>query len=133
MEFHNPSDLPPPRGFSHVSVAGPGRLITVAGQVGQASDGNYPESLVDQFRFACENVAKALAAAGATPQSVISLQIFTTDVDGYRESLRSIGEAYRATFSDHYPPMALLGVSRLFDKEAQVELLATAFLETESG
>ncbi len=133
MEFHNPSDLPPPRGFSHVSVAGPGRLITVAGQVGQASDGNYPESLVDQFRFACENVGRALAAAGATPQSVVSLQIFTTNVDGYRESLRSIGEAYRATFNDHYPPMALLGVSRLFDQEAQVELLATAFLETESG
>lgn len=129
MEFHNPSDLPPPKGFSHVSVAGPGRLITIAGQVGQNLDGDYPDGLVDQFRLACENVSKALAAAGGNPENVVSLQIFTTDLDTYRESLGLIGEAYRTIFGNHYPPISLLGISELFDPAAKVELVAMAFLE----
>ena len=70
----------------------------------------------------------ATAAAGASPGDVVSLQIFTTDVDGYRSQSKAIGAAYRAEFGPHYPPMALFGVTRLFDPAALVELVGIAVI-----
>lgn len=128
MELINPPNLPAPLGFSYVAVNGPGKLVAIAGQVGQRFDGTYGRDLVEQFGIACENVATALAAVSATPADVTFLQIFTTEIGGYRQSLDPIGRAYRRTFGDHYPPMALIGISELFDREAQVELVATAFV-----
>lgn len=130
IKITNPAGLPRPVGFSHVAIAGPGQLVTVAGQTGHRPDGTLGGSLLEQFRSACENVAAALAAVGATPENVVSLQIFATDLGAYREALAPIGEAYRATFGSHYPPMALIGVTELFDPLAKVELLAIAFLES---
>jgi enamine deaminase RidA (YjgF/YER057c/UK114 family) len=56
----------------------------------------------------------------------LSLTIYTTEVDGYRESLGPIGAAYRDVFGRHYPAMALFGVRELFDPEAKIELVAVA-------
>jgi len=127
--FLNPEGLSPPVGFSHVAVAAPGRLVFLAGETAHQADGTLAGSTVaEQFAAAAENVAAALAAAGATPADVVSLQIFTTDVDAYRAQSKAIGAAYRQVFGPHYPPMALFGVSRLYDPAALVELLATAVI-----
>jgi enamine deaminase RidA (YjgF/YER057c/UK114 family) len=132
--FLNPEGMAPPVGFSHVAVAAPGRLVFLAGQTAHQADGSLAGStLTEQFAAAAANVAAALAAAGATPADVVSLQIFTTDVDGYRAESKSIGAAYRAVFGPHYPPMALFGVTRLFDPAALVELVATAVVPDDAG
>lgn len=126
-QFLNPESMAPPVGFSHVAVAAPGRLVFLAGQTAHQADGTLAGStLADQFAAAAANVAAALAAAGATPADVVSIQIFTPDVDGYRAQSKAIGAAYRNVFGPHYPPMALLGVTRLFDPDALVELVVTA-------
>jgi enamine deaminase RidA (YjgF/YER057c/UK114 family) len=128
-QFLNPEGLGPPVGFSHVAVAAPGRLVFLAGQTAHQADGTLSgATLAEQFGAAAANVATALAAAGASPGDVVSLQIFTTDVDGYRAASRAIGAAYRDVFGPHYPPMALFGVTRLFDADALVELVATAVI-----
>jgi len=128
-QFLNPEDLAPPIGFSHVAVAAPGRLVFLAGQTAHQADGSLAGSTVaQQFAAAAENVAVALAAAGATPADVVSLQIFTPDVDAYRSETKAIGAAYRAVFGPHYPPMALFGVTRLYDPDALVELVVTAVI-----
>jgi len=128
-QFLNPADLAPPVGFSHVAVAAPGRLVFLAGETAHQADGTLAGSTVaEQFAGAAGNVATALAAAGATPADVVSLQIFTTDVDAYRAQTKAIGAAYRAVFGPHYPPMALFGVTRLYDPEALVELVVTAVI-----
>ena len=127
--FLNPEDLAPPVGFSHVAVAAPGRLVFLAGETAHQADGTLAGStLTEQFAAAIANVAVALDAAGATPADVVSLQIFTTDVDGYRAESRTIGTAYRQVFGPHYPPMALFGVARLYDAAVLVELVATAVI-----
>jgi enamine deaminase RidA (YjgF/YER057c/UK114 family) len=132
--FLNPEGMAPPVGFSHVAVAAPGRLVFLAGQTAHQADGTLQGStLAEQFAAAAGNVAAALAAAGATPADVVSLQIFTTDVDGYRAQSKSIGAAYRQVFGPHYPPMALFGVGRLFDPDALVELVATAVIPEDGG
>jgi len=133
-QFLNPENLAPPVGFSHVAVAAAGRLVFLAGQTAHQVDGSLAGSTVaEQFAAAAANVAAALAAAGATPADVVSLQIFTADVDGYRQESKAIGAAYREVFGPHYPPMALFGVTRLYDPAALVELVATAVIPDDTN
>lgn len=124
--FINPEGLPSARGFSHGAMASDGRLLHIAGQTGHISDESIDEGIVDQFGRACAAVADVIAAAGGEPGDLVSLTIYTTDVAGYRDNLTPIGEAYRAVFGKHYPPMALIGVAELFDPRALVELVGVA-------
>ncbi len=82
--------------------------------------------MASQFDRAAANVVTALEAAGAHPQHLVSMQIFVTSIDEYRQARREIGEAYRRHFGRHYPAMALLEVQRLFDVAAKVELMCIA-------
>jgi enamine deaminase RidA (YjgF/YER057c/UK114 family) len=106
--------------------------VHVAGQIGEGPDG-VPAGLVEQFDLACANVVAALRGAGGEPGHVVSMQIFTTDVDGYREASAAIGEAYRRHFGRHYPAMALLGVDALLHPGAWVELVCTAVIPEDVG
>ena len=130
----NPPSLPTPSGFSHAVVAEPGRHVFVAGQVGAQVDGAIADGAIDeQFGLAAANVVRALEASGAGPEHVVSLLIYVTDIAEYRERSREIGVAYRLHFGHHYPAMALLGVSALFDRLAKVELIATAVIPPAAG
>jgi enamine deaminase RidA (YjgF/YER057c/UK114 family) len=132
-QFLNPDGMMPPVGFSHVAVAAPGRLVFLAGQTAHQADGRLGGStMAEQFAAAAANVASALAAAGATPADVVSMQIFTPDVDAYQAQSKAIGAAYRQVFGPHYPPMALFGVTRLYDPAALVELVVTAVIPEEA-
>ena len=122
----NPPSLVRPRGYSHATVAAAGRTVYVGGQTGCDADGRYPDGLVDQFDRAAGNVVTALEAAGARPEHLVWMQIFTTDAAAYGAASREIGEAYRRRFGNHYPAMALVEVPRLFDGEALVELVGIA-------
>ncbi|HEV8681865.1 MAG TPA: RidA family protein [Actinomycetota bacterium] len=128
----NPDTLPPPRGYSHAVVAGPGRIVTLSGQTGHRADGEIAEDLVGQFDQAAWNVAEALRAAGGSPEHLVQLLIFVTDVAEYRASREQIGEAYRRHLGRHFPAMALLGVSELVDRRAKVELVGTAVVPESS-
>lgn len=122
----DPEGMAPARGFSHGALVASGRTLYIAGQAGHHGDESIDEGLVDQFAQACRSVARVIEEAGGTPQDLVSMTIYTTDVAGYRAGLREIGVAYRAVFDTHYPPMALLGVTSLFDERAKVELICVA-------
>jgi len=126
-EIRNPDTLPPAQGFSHAIIAQAGRTVYLAGQTAQQIDGTIAGStLAEQFDVAAGNVVKALEAAGAHPQDLVSMQIFVTDVAEYQRVSKQIGEAYRRHFGRHYPAMALLEISRLYDPKAKVELVTIA-------
>lgn len=128
-EFRNPEDLAPAVGFSHVALAGPGRLVFLAGQAAHQADGTLAgKTLVDQFAAAARNLLTALEAAGGGAEDLLWLQIFTTDVGAYQASLKPIGAAWREAFGRYYPPMGLFGVTGLFDPEALVELMGIAVI-----
>jgi enamine deaminase RidA (YjgF/YER057c/UK114 family) len=129
----NPVWLPPAKGFAHVVVPVHGLLVFLGGQAGHRPDGTLAgESLLDQFDQACGNVVEALAAAGGKPEHIVSMQIFVTNADEYRASLKEIGECWRRHFERHYPAITLLEVSSLFDADARVELMATAIIPEET-
>lgn len=124
--FLDPEGLPAARGFSHGAVPARGSTLYIAGQTGHRQDSTIDKGLVDQFAQACRSVARVIDEGGGEPSDMVSLTIFTTDVQGYRDNLGPIGVAYREVFGKHFPPMALIGVAELFDPEALVELVAVA-------
>ncbi len=125
-QFLNPEGLAPARGFSHGAIPAEGRTLYIAGQTGHHEDMTLDDGLVEQFASACQSVAKVIREAGGEPDDLVSMTIYTTDVDGYKENLGPIGEAYREVFGKHFPPMALIGVAELFDPDARVELVCVA-------
>lgn len=124
--FINPPELPEAVGFSHAAIPSDGRSVYLAGQSGHLTDGTIEIGLLAQFGQACRNVANALVATGGVPQDVVSLHIYVTDVAAYRGLRAELGQAYREVFGRHYPAMALIGVSELYDPQAMVELVAVA-------
>jgi enamine deaminase RidA (YjgF/YER057c/UK114 family) len=124
--FLNPEGLHPPHGFSHGAIAARGSTLYIAGQSGHRQDSTIDPGLVDQFAEACRSVARVIDEAGGEPSDLVSLTIYTTDVQGYRDNLALIGAAYREVFGKHFPPMALIGVAELFDPGALVELVGVA-------
>jgi enamine deaminase RidA (YjgF/YER057c/UK114 family) len=128
----NPLELGRPSGFSHAVAGGPGRLVFLAGQTAQDASGRIAgKTVVEQFERALANLLTALRAAGGTPDLLASVTIYIVDVDDYRAHAREIGKVWRRLAGDHYPAMAGVGVSRLWDAEALVELQGVAVLSGE--
>lgn len=122
----NPDSLPPPSGYSHATMAAAGTAVHLGGQAGHRPDGSIADDLVEQFDQACANVVEALRAAGGEPEHLVQLTIYATDLGEYRRRLRELGEAWRERFGTHYPAMALIGATELFDADARVELVGVA-------
>jgi enamine deaminase RidA (YjgF/YER057c/UK114 family) len=122
----DPDGLTPPYGFSHGALSAVGRTLYIAGQTGHHPDLSIDDGLVEQFAQACRAVARVIEEAGGEPEDLVSLTIYTSQIDSYRENLGPIGAAYREVFGRHFPPMALIGVSELFDPRSVVELVGVA-------
>jgi enamine deaminase RidA (YjgF/YER057c/UK114 family) len=122
----NPETLPPPKGYSNAVAAASGTVVYLGGQTGHQVDGSIPDGLIEQFEQACGNVAEAVRAAGGAPEHLVQLLIFVTDMGEYRSRFREVGEAYRRHLGRHFPAIALLGTTELFDPRAKVELVAVA-------
>lgn len=125
----SPDGWAAPRGYSHGVVAS-GRMVALAGQIGwDPRTGAFEhDDLVAQVRQALENVAELVRAAGGEPAHVVRLTWFLTDRDGYLARQAEIGQAYRAVFGRHFPPMSVVIVSALVEARALVEIEATAVL-----
>jgi enamine deaminase RidA (YjgF/YER057c/UK114 family) len=128
LEFVNPPELATPSGFSH-AVVGSGRVVFLAGQTALDTEGHIvADTVVEQFDRALSNLLAALAAAGGTPAELASLTIYIVDVDDYRANSRAIGGVWRRLVGERYPAMAAVGVGRLWDERALVELQGYAVL-----
>lgn len=126
----NPPELFKPSGFSHAIVATGGRLVFLAGQTAQDKHGRIvgPGDVVAQFEQALTNLLVALAGAGGAPDQLAKLTIYATDPDEYRKKTEQIGMVWRWLVGSTYPAMALIGVVRLWDPEALIELEGIAVL-----
>ena len=123
IERVNPPSLPAPSGFSHAVAAASGRLIFLAGQTALDGSGAIVGSTVsEQFEQALANLLTALTAAGGGPEHLTSLTIYAVDLADYREHGRELGAVWRKLAGRDYPAMAAIGVSRLWDETALVEI-----------
>ncbi len=129
-EIFNPGALGEPRGWNNGMLApAGGRVLFVAGQTARDASGRVPDvGFVEQFDQALANVLAVVREAGGAPDHIGRLTVYVTDMDAYRESLASLGPAWRERMGRHYPAMALVEVRSLVDPEALVEIEATAIL-----
>ncbi|MFE3183103.1 RidA family protein [Streptomyces violascens] len=126
----NPGALSPATGFSHAVVATGSRVVFLAGQTALDADGKVVGvTLPEQFRTALTNLLAALAAAGGSPGDLARVTVYATDVAAYREQARELGSIWRELAGRDYPAMAVIGVVRLWDSEALVELDGFAVLD----
>ena len=123
----NPAGLARPSGFSHAVSATASRMVFLAGQVGMDRDGTVVGGgVVAQFEQALGNLLTALAAAGGRPGDLVSLTIYIDDLAGYQAHAGEIGAVWRRLAGIGYPATAAVGVTRLWDPEAVVELQGIA-------
>jgi enamine deaminase RidA (YjgF/YER057c/UK114 family) len=123
----NPEELARPSGFSHAVSAPAGRAVYLAGQIGVNRDRNVVGGgIVAQFEQALGNLLIALAAAGGRPEDLVSLTIYLIDVEDYQAHGKEIGAVWRRLAGTQYPAMAGVGVTRLWDPAALVEIQGIA-------
>ena len=128
MKRVNPASLAKPSGFSHAIVA-TGTTVFLAGQTGMDVEGRIVGGgLVPQFEQALANLLTALREAGGEPRNLASMTVYIVDMDDYRSRAREIGEVWKRLVGADYPAMAGIGVSRLWDAEALVEVQGFAVL-----
>ena len=128
LEFVNPPGLGAPKGFSH-AVVGSGRIVFLAGQTALNPSGVIVgETVIEQFEQALGNLLAALAAAGGSPSDLASLTIYIVDMEDYKSQSRAIGGVWKKMVGHQYPAMAGIGIARLWDAEALVELQGFAVL-----
>lgn len=109
--------------YCHVVRAG--NLVFVSGTVGIRADGSIPEDVVTQFDVALENLGACLKTVGASPQQVVKVTVFLTDVDDRAR----INPARQRFFGEHRPASTLVEVSALVLPALKVEIEAQAVVE----
>jgi reactive intermediate/imine deaminase len=119
-----PDGLPPANGYSH-AVAVTGRLVVISGQVPADAQGRVVGAgdPVAQVRQVFENLAAALAAAGATMAQVVKLTVFLTDLADLA-AFRQVRDEYIPAVTP--PASSLVQVSGLVNPEFRVEIEALA-------
>ena len=126
LQILQPPGWARPRGFSN-GIAARGSLVFVAGQVGWTGEGKWEaRDFAGQFRQVLKNILSVLKEANAGPEHVVRLTWYVLDKQEYLDALKDVGEAYRELMGRHFPAMAVVQVSGLVEKEARLEIEATA-------
>ncbi len=124
----NPASLPKPSGYAHGMKAGD--TVYLGGQTALDKDMKIvPGGIVEQFKQAFSNVLATLVEAGGQPEDLVSVTIYLTDVNDYMANGREIGRLWREMAGTEYPAMAGIGISRLWQKEALIEIQGVAVIQ----
>ena len=126
----NPPDIYQPRRYSQVVVSTGVKQWHIAGTVGFNQDRELV-SLTDmraQTAATMDNLRRTLDAIGVTPAHVVRINVYTTDMDRFREEASDLVYDF---FGDTKPASTLVGVPRLANPGYLVEVEATAVDDAE--
>ena len=109
------------RGWSHISVAEPGRLAFLSGQVA-AMPGNeaVPNDIAGQAKLATASLAAALHDLEATAQDIVMLRVYV--VNATSEAFGQAITPLRELLGDAMPSITTIGVQALYKPEIKVEI-----------
>lgn len=129
IEKINPPGLAEPMGYAHITIARGTTRVYVAGQTGVGLDGAVVgHDLPSQAAQAFRNVTTALAAAGATWDDVVQMNILVVKFDP--SMTEAIFTAAAEALDGELPVVTatLYGVHSLFDADHLIEVDAVAEL-----
>ena len=128
MKFLTPPHWPRPKGYSNGIVAR-GEMVFLAGIIGWNERGKFDtDDFAGQARQCFANITALLTEAGAKPEHLVRLTWYVRDRDEYMAAGKALGAAYREYFGQHYPVMAVIGIDRLVEERAKLEIEATAVI-----
>lgn len=123
FERINPESLAAPIGFSHAVAVEGKRIVFLAGQTALDKSGVIVgNGIIEQFEKALSNLLTALKESGGTPAQLTKLTIFSVDPEDYRAHAKELGGVWKRLVGRDYPAMTLVGVTRLWDADALVEI-----------
>ncbi len=112
----------PKMGYSRAVRAG--NHIYVTGSVGVNADGSYPQTLAGQTERSIEIILAAISALGGKPTDVVRTRIFATDITKWEE----IAGVHGRVFGEIRPATTIVGVAKLIDDAALIEIEADAYV-----
>ena len=128
LQILSPEGWAPAKGYAN-GVAGTGRQVYIAGQVGWTGAQKFEsDDLAAQIEQALANIVAVLAEAGGRPEHIARLTWYVIDKKEYLARQRDIGAAYRRVLGRHFPAMTLVQVVALVEDRAKVEIEATAIV-----
>ncbi|MFQ6546448.1 RidA family protein [Aestuariibius sp. 2305UL40-4] len=119
----NPPSLPnaAEMGYSQITIAEPGRLAFISGQVAWKPGGEaVPSALAEQAKTVAENAKAALEAVNATPHDVIMARVYLVDLTSERQE--QIMPHLLAMFDGAQPSVTGIGVAALAGPDLQIEM-----------
>lgn len=123
----NPTDWLQGFGLNHgIEVSGGQRVLYLSGQTSNGPDGApmHAGDMVAQFRLAWKNLKAALAESDMTPENVVRLNMFTTDMGAFMAAAEQLVPIWAEDGCS--PACTLVEVSSLFEPELCIEIEATA-------
>lgn len=122
-----------PKGYTN-GILARGTMVFTAGVVGwNAAEEFESDELVPQLRQALLNTRDILAAAAATPQDIVRMTWYVTDMKAYTANLAEIGVIWREVFGKAFPCMACVEVLSLVEPRAKVEIETTAVISDQDA
>lgn len=125
----NPSTLPDAgtAGYSQISIAEPGRIAFISGQVAWSRDGTpTPSTLPEQAAMVVQNAQAALAAIGASARDILITRVYLVDLND--ERLGQVWPHLHALFDGEQPSLTGIGVAALAGLDLQIEIEMTVRL-----
>jgi enamine deaminase RidA (YjgF/YER057c/UK114 family) len=108
-------------GWSHISVAEPGRLAFLSGQIAAAPGGeDVPKDLAGQAKLATASLAAALKELEASARDIVMLRVYV--VNATTEAFQQVLTALRELLGDAMPSITTIGVQALYTPEIKVEI-----------
>ncbi len=128
--FLNPDTLSKPPGYTHVvEIAGPGRIVYLAGQLGVDIEGKVvgaPGDFRAQAEQTFENIKAALAAVGAGVEHIVKINTYMVDIEKHVPIFREVRNRHLNMAAP--PASTAVGVPALARPGALVEVEAIAML-----
>lgn len=122
-----------PKGYSNGRI-GTGRVLHIGGQIGWNAEAKFPDhaevdaKFAAQFAQTLDNVIAVVKAAGGEVTDLAAMTVFVVGMPLYRRSRKELSAIWRDRLGKHYPAMALVAVTELFEPEALVEIEAVAYI-----
>ncbi|MTH80170.1 RidA family protein [Paracoccus aestuariivivens] len=125
----NPPKLPNSEaiGYSQISIAAPGRMAYISGQVALPPEGGpVPADLAEQMKVVARNLRAALEALDAGPEHIVIAKCYVVDLTP--ERLAALMPPLLEAFDGAKPSLTGIGVAALAGPEFQVEVEVTVRL-----
>lgn len=98
-----------------------GNTLYLAGTIGLDENQQVPDTPAEEARLVMESVKATLEAAGLTPDDLVNVTVYCSDVAHYA----AFNEVYRTYFTREFPARAFIGAGTLlFNARFEVQGIA---------